>query len=1135
MNVPHQTSNPAKPVHPTDYRLPETIATLTYAVLARHAPAEVLNGKTPGFQIQPVQIEVNAASFEGTYLYLQFPGVAVVQQADSLLLSCGCETPKKMLCGHMVQVVQALQHRPEWRVFFDAQLRRQKLQAKAEEYGLEEEADLDAYFTLEYTPQGLQIKPRLPELLPITPETQAFLKEKLAPEQPKLPFQSTPTSAQPNQNTQRIVVLGEHKYYKHLHVELLEAAVAQSGNIKNPLKQVNPLDFIWQSNEPEVLKFYTGLSRFQNNYDNETTAADLEALKALVQNPLGLPFFAQKSENQGKLSANALEPVELRNAPLDLTLEVQAQENFYYVLPQFLIDGEPYPLHRLPLRYGHFLEVQKKLYLLYNPDVRRVVEFFQKRGQRVLIHASKFEEFRETVLANLETRLKISYSFLKPATPQQLEEQGFDLNLERLLYISESQDFILFTPVMRYGHVEVPVFTQKQIYAKDALGQSFTVVRDREAEHKFTSAVLREHPLFNEQLHLDSFYLHKSRFLLDDWFLEAFESWRGQGITLLGFKELQSLKLSPHKAKISILVTSGINWFDTSIDVQFGQQKAGLKALHKALRNKQRFVTLDDGSQGILPQEWLERLQRYFSAGELAGERLRTPKMNFPLIEELYDEEVLSQEVRGELALYRQKLTHFEAIEEVPIPEELRATLRPYQRQGLNWLSFLDQFNFGGCLADDMGLGKTVQVLAFLLGQRGKVDRNTNLVVVPTSLLFNWQAEVAKFAPSLKVLTLYGNGRVQHLPQLDGYELVLTTYGTLLSDIAVLKNYRFNYVVLDESQNIKNPQSQRYRAVRLLQARNRLVLTGTPLENNTYDLYGQLSFACPGLLGNQRYFRDIYAKPIDQFKDFRRAKELQRKISPFLLRRTKEQVAQELPPKTEMVLYCEMGTAQRELYAAHEREIREFISAQAEEEIQKHPMHVLRGLTRLRQICNSPALLPDDAGVGEPSAKLEVLLEQIESKAPHHKILVFSQFVSMLQLIEQALQARGINYVTLTGQTKDRQGAVARFQEQDNVRVFLISLKAGGTGLNLTRADYVYLVDPWWNPAVENQAIDRTYRIGQDKHVVAVRLICPNTVEEKMQKLQASKKELVNDLVKTDGGMLKAISKQELLALLGWD
>ncbi|RNI29189.1 DEAD/DEAH box helicase [Rufibacter latericius] len=1121
----------AKNIHPTDYLLPEvSVASLTYATIARHSSAEAMAGGTIGFDLHPVQIELNAASISGTSPFGRFPTVAVVQNRFGLLVSCGCGAPKRALCAHQSQVLQVLLNRQDLKVFFDDQLRREKIKPLAAEYGLAQEADLDQYFALEYAQKTLKIKPRLPELLPVTEETQALLKEKLVPKT-GLPF--LPSGAKPKENTQYILVLGEHKYYKHLNVELLEAATTQTGKIKNPLKALSPLDFVWKTNEPEELRFFTALSRFQNNYNTEPTEADLEALKALVHNPLNLEVYQHNPEASANITASSVSPVQLKKTPLDLVLDVQVKDEFYSITAQLLLEDHPFPLKNLQLKYGHFLQIQNGLYLLHNPDLRRVIDFFQKRGYYLLVHASKFEEFRENILSNLEAKIRVSYAFLKPATPQQLEEQGFDEGREQIIYLSESEDFVLLTPVMRYGHVEIPVFSRKQIYGTDVLGNTFTVVRDREAELQFTSLILRQHPLFKEQLHLDCFYLHKDRFMAEDWFLEAFETWRNHHITILGFKELKQNRLNAHKAKITILVTSGINWFDTSLDVQFGKQKASLKNLHKSLRSKSRFVQLDDGTQGILPQEWIEKLQSFFGAAEVVGERLRTPKMNFAGIEELYETEVLSQEVREELALYRRKLTNFEAIPEVEVPQDLTATLRDYQKQGLNWLSFLDELNFGGCLADDMGLGKTVQILAFLLSQRGKVARNTNLVVVPTSLLFNWQEETALFAPSLKILTVYGNNRIDSLQDLDAYELVLTTYGTLLSDIGLLKEYRFNYVILDESQNIKNPESQRYRAVRLLQARNRLVLTGTPLENNTYDLYGQLSFACPGLLGNKRYFRDHYSKPIDQFKSYKRAAELQRKISPFLLRRTKEHVAKELPEKTEMVLYCEMGTSQRQTYAAYEREIREFISAQAEEEIQKNPMHVLRGLTRLRQICNSPALLPEEASTGEASAKLTVLLEQIESKAPHHKILVFSQFVSMLELIQKELTKRGIKFVTLTGQTKDRAGAVATFQDQEDVRVFLISLKAGGTGLNLTRADYVYLVDPWWNPAVENQAIDRTYRIGQEKNVVAVRLICPNTVEEKIMKLQATKKDLVQDLIKTDGGLLKTMSKQELLALLG--
>jgi len=319
--------------------------------------------------------------------------------------------------------------------------------------------------------------------------------------------------------------------------------------------------------------------------------------------------------------------------------------------------------------------------------------------------------------------------------------------------------------------------------------------------------------------------------------------------------------------------------------------------------------------------------------------------------------------------------------------------------------------------------------------------------------------------------------------------------------------------------------------VRLLQSRNKVVLTGTPIENNTFDIYGQLSFACPGLLGSKQHFKDHYSMPIDKFKDGKRAKELQKKINPFILRRTKAQVAKELPEKTEMVIYCEMEPDQRKIYDSYAKEFRDFLMTKEEGDLPRNSMHVLQGLTKLRQICDSPALLNEDKFYGDSSSKIEVLMEQIESKSSQHKILIFSQFVTMLDLIKKELKTRSISFEYLTGKTKNRAGKVDEFQTNDEVRVFLISLKAGGTGLNLTEADYVYLVDPWWNPAVENQAIDRVYRIGQKKNIVAVRLICPDTIEEKIMKLQEYKKELATDLIKTDTSILKSLTKKDLIGL----
>jgi SNF2 family DNA or RNA helicase len=317
-----------------------------------------------------------------------------------------------------------------------------------------------------------------------------------------------------------------------------------------------------------------------------------------------------------------------------------------------------------------------------------------------------------------------------------------------------------------------------------------------------------------------------------------------------------------------------------------------------------------------------------------------------------------------------------------------------------------------------------------------------------------------------------------------------------------------------------------------LNGRQRLVLTGTPIENNTFDLYAQLSFAQPGLFGSAKHFADLYSTPIDKFQDTARAKELQQKIHPFVLRRTKKQVAKELPEKTEMVIYCEMGTEQKRIYESYKKEFQAFLQGHSEEDLNKKSMHILQGMTKLRQICNSPAILGDDSFYGDESAKINELLSQIEDKKDQHKILVFSQFVRMLDLIKPELEKRNIPYCYLTGQTKDRQEQVDRFQNDDETRVFLISLKAGGTGLNLTQADYVFLIDPWWNPAVENQAIDRAYRIGQEKHVVAIRLITPDTIEEKIRELQERKKELAEDIVHTDTSVLKALNKQDLMNLL---
>jgi non-specific serine/threonine protein kinase len=450
----------------------------------------------------------------------------------------------------------------------------------------------------------------------------------------------------------------------------------------------------------------------------------------------------------------------------------------------------------------------------------------------------------------------------------------------------------------------------------------------------------------------------------------------------------------------------------------------------------------------------------------------------------------------------------------------------------LDWLHFLNQYGFGGCLADDMGLGKTIEVLALLqsLKEQGKAGA-PSLLVVPKSLIANWQRESERFTPGLRILEFMGNFRKKDPALFAQYDIILTTYGTMLRDVELLRDYRFNYVILDESQAIKNPLAQSSKAARLLNADHRLVMTGTPVENNTFELWSQFAFLNPGLLGSVEYFKREFAKPIESGTGEDTTRLLRRLVYPFILRRTKEQVAPELPPRSERILYTDFEPAQRKLYTHTREHYRGILLGMIDKEgIDDVRMKILEGLLRLRQICIHPALVePTYRG---DSAKFELLLETLETlHGEGHKALVFSQFVQSLHLLRKELDARHLHYAYLDGHTKERQAEVDRFQNDPAIPFFLISLKAGGVGLNLTAADYVIHLDPWWNPAVEMQAADRAHRIGQDKPVFIYRIITRDTVEDKILKLQEHKRELVNQLISPEGSFFKAITREDVQAL----
>ncbi len=1099
------------------------ISTLSAYDLLKHTSDSAFIGIRDFREIYPAAIENNTGIFTKQSSLQDFPMVSISKVGSSLLCSCTCDDQKDKLCSHQAEIIHCIIEDKNYRLFFDDMLRKKAILPKAKAYGLENEPDLDQYFQLEYSDGKIEIHPKIKEMLPVD---EVMLQRDLLPQLPS----KLDELAVLETGKKQILVIGKHRYYNHMTFSLMEAEITQTGKLKNPVTPVDSMQLIWRAEKPAEIKFYTAITSFQNNYNEDYNPSELEALKLIVQNPLGLDVYYHDREIAETVSAKSLSQVELNTLDAEVQLSVFKKDPFYEITGELLFNDISVPFKNIVLRNEYFVYNRNIFSFVDHPDMLKIIRFFKANNEILLIHSSKYEAFMKDILSAIEERIHINYNYIQVATKVQLEDKNY--HTKRIIYLRQQENYIGITPVMKYGDVEVPVYSRKQLFDTDQNGNPFKIERNEPAEARFTSLVMQQHPDFEEQMDgYQYFYLHRDKFLDNNWFLEAFDTWRNEGITILGFNELKNNKLNSHRAKINIQITSGLDWFNAKLKVGFGPKEASLKQLHRSIRNKSKFVQLDDGSMGILPEEWMEKIAAYFHAGEIDEELLKIPKISFTEVSSLFEKEVLSQEVQEELTTYSTKFSKVKNIPKVNIPAALNAELRDYQHDGLNWLNFLDGFNFGGCLADDMGLGKTIQIIAFILSQREKRGHTTNLIVVPTSLLFNWQEELSRFAPSIKVLLHYGADRPKTTAHMQDYEVVLTTYGMMLSDVRFLKNFNFNYVFLDESQIIKNPNSERYKAARLLQSRNRIVLTGTPVENSTFDLYSQLSFACPGLLGSKQYFKDIYAIPIDKFEYSKRALELQQKIKPFILRRTKKQVAKELPEKTETVIYCEMNAEQRKIYDAYEKELREFIAANDDDDLNKNSMHVLTGLTRLRQICNSPVLMKEGYS-GANAVKIEILMEQILGKSQDHKILVFSQFVGMLDLIKTELERHNIQFEYLTGQTKDRGEKVNNFQKNDDIRVFLISLKAGGVGLNLTQADYIYLVDPWWNPAAENQAIDRSYRMGQTKNVIAVRMICSNTVEEKILTLQKKKKQLAQNLLTTDGKKLQGLSKQDLMDLL---
>ncbi|MBI2417860.1 MAG: DEAD/DEAH box helicase [Ignavibacteriales bacterium] len=702
-----------------------------------------------------------------------------------------------------------------------------------------------------------------------------------------------------------------------------------------------------------------------------------------------------------------------------------------------------------------------------------------------------------------------------------------DVTPEKRLYLTEQNESINIA--LRFGYGTEEVDSRGPAELRVTTCESITIFQRNKELELSAAEELRLHGLRPVAEDVFTPKGHPVDFLLD-----TLPLLREKGFVVLGESELENFDVITQPPSMRLKVSSGVDWFEVQADMVFGEELIPLSELLMCKQKEIRYVRLGNHKIVRLADSITRRLNQHTSLAEISKNgALRFSHAQAGAVMALLDEEVDS-EVDEDTNTYLNALKNFSGIKPIAIPHNLKAELRPYQVHGFNWLCFLQAYRFGGILADDMGLGKTLQVLTLLLHEKNKGTENPSLIVAPTSVVFNWILEAAKFAPDLRILNHTGlerkNNSFEHFAQ---YDIIITSYGTILRDYEELSALTFHYIILDESQKIKNPVAKSSRLVRKLHAGYRLCLSGTPVENNLTELWSQMAFLNPGMLGSLQRFQDKFIKALQREDAESEMDYLRKLLYPFILRRTKDLVAKELPPKTEIIHYCEMLPEQARIYESVlfsvRSEVLEYINKKG---IEKSGIKVIEALLRLRQVCNHPSLMTEhySGSSGKFDEFKEMIVGVIEEG---HKVLVFSQFVKMLEMMKGYLDRIGIPHEYLTGATKDRESAVRNFQENPDVRAMLISLKAGGFGLNLTSADNVFLYDPWWNPAVEQQAADRSHRIGQDKNVFIYKFITKGSVEEKILHLQENKRQLVEKILTTEKGLLKKLTKKDIDYLLG--
>ena len=592
---------------------------------------------------------------------------------------------------------------------------------------------------------------------------------------------------------------------------------------------------------------------------------------------------------------------------------------------------------------------------------------------------------------------------------------------------------------------------------------------------------------------------------------------------VVGTDKLRKYNIKAVKPKVIGNFSHSIDFLEGEVELEIEGEKFSILDVLSSYK-KDSYIVLSDGTSALINRKYIEKLERLFKDSD-DKKKVKLSFFDLPVIEELIEDKIFTQEMNKSRSFFKGINSVKDYDIEAP---KVKAKLREYQEYGYKWLAYLMDNNLGGCLADDMGLGKTLQAIA-VLTRLHEVKGKKSLVIMPKSLIYNWEGEIKKFSPKLKVGIYYGNFRNTDIIKKNS--VILTTYGTIRNDIEALREMQFDTIILDESQNIKNINAQTTKAIMLLNSKNRIALSGTPIENNLGELYSLFRFLNPAMFGTAEEFNTYYAVPIQKENDPEAIEELKKKIYPFILRRVKKEVLKDLPDKIEKTMFIEMNPEQKKLYEERRSYYYKMVNSQIKENgLGKTQFFILQALNELRQITSCP----ESKSNGVMSSKREVLVNNIlEAVENGHKVLVFTNYINSIENICEDLEKNNINYLSMTGSTKDRQSLVDKFQKDNKYKVFIMTLKTGGVGLNLTAADTIFIYDPWWNKTVENQAIDRAYRLGQDRTVFSYKLILKDTIEEKILQLQDTKSKLLDSLISEDSASVKTLTEKDIEFILG--